>query len=156
MYSIFWEESPLSTVQNYQLPSEIRTLPLIIAPPTPISKMLKHGSLAVAVVQRQVMVVQAARTHSQREPWVDVYTYAPFGDRVFLASPVPQARISSRDILTIFPADDCAREAATGILELPPRAFSEYMELSSRTQKRHEQLFRSAWSRKAHRRWMVL
>ncbi|KAI0794000.1 hypothetical protein C8Q74DRAFT_1314923 [Fomes fomentarius] len=103
--------------------------------------MLKHGSLAVAVVQRQVMVVQATRTHSQRERWVDVYTYAPFGERVFLASPVPQARISSRDILTIFPTDDAPRQPVSGMLELAPQAFTEYMELSSRTQKRHEQLF---------------
>ncbi|RDX48260.1 hypothetical protein OH76DRAFT_1309398, partial [Lentinus brumalis] len=103
--------------------------------------MLKHGSLAVAVVQRQVMIVQASRTHSQREQWVDVYTYTPFGERVFLASPIPQARISSRDILTIFPTEESACQPTTGMLELPPKAFSEYVELSSRTQQRHEQLF---------------
>ncbi|KAI0731283.1 hypothetical protein C8Q76DRAFT_587633, partial [Earliella scabrosa] len=102
---------------------------------------LKHGSLAVAIVQRQVMIVQAARTHSQRERWVDVYTYTPFGERVFLASPVPQARIASRDVLAILPTGDAPREPTVGMLELPPNAFTEYMELSSRTQKRHEQLF---------------
>ncbi|KAI9066951.1 hypothetical protein FKP32DRAFT_1644832 [Trametes sanguinea] len=114
--------------------------------------MLKNGSLAIAVVQRQVMLVQAARSHNQRERWVDVYTYTPFGDRVFLASNVPQARIASRDILTIFPEEDGVREPTAGMLELPPQAFYEFMELSSRTQKRYEQLF-SAWSSKAKRRW---
>ncbi|KAI0629176.1 hypothetical protein C8Q77DRAFT_1220373 [Trametes polyzona] len=110
--------------------------------------MLKHGSLAVAVVQRQVMVVQAARTHSQRERWVDVYTYTPFGERVFLASDVPQARIAARDILTIFPEDEGARAPTPGMLELPPQAFWEYVELSSRTQKRYEQMLANAWSAK--------
>ncbi|KAL1943093.1 hypothetical protein VTO73DRAFT_4764 [Trametes versicolor] len=105
--------------------------------------MLNNGSLAVAVVQRQVMLVQAARPHDQRERWVDVYTYTPFGERVFLASAVPQARIAARDILTIFPVDDAegARVPAAGMLELPPQAFWEYMELSARGQKRCEQLF---------------
>ncbi|KAI0666749.1 hypothetical protein C8Q78DRAFT_1176302 [Trametes maxima] len=109
--------------------------------------MLKHGSLAVAVVQRQVMVVQAARAHDQRERWVDVYTYTPFGERVFLASAVPQARISARDILTIFPDGEGVYEPTTGMLELPAQAFCEYMELSDRTQRRYEQLF-SAWTPK--------
>ncbi len=101
------------------------------------------------------IALSATRTHNQRERWVDVYTYAPFGERVFLASPVPQARISSRDILTIFPTDDAPRKPVSGMLELAPQAFTEYMELSSRTQKRHEQLF-NAWSTKPRRRWLVL
>ncbi len=70
-----------------------------------------------------------------------MYTYTPFGERVFLASAVPQARIAARDILTIFPADEGARAPAAGMLELPPQAFWEYMELSARGQKRCEQLF---------------
>ena len=110
--------------------------------------------MVVAISTHAVPI--AARTHSQRERWVDVYTYTTFGERVFLASPVPQARISSRDILTIFPADDAPRQPTTGMLELPPKAFFEYIELSSRTQQRHEQLF-SAWQpHKARRRWLVL
>ncbi|KAI0820367.1 hypothetical protein BC628DRAFT_1341674 [Trametes gibbosa] len=120
--------------------------------------MLKDGSLAVAVVQHQVMLVQSARTHHQRERWVDVYTYTPFGERVFLASDVPQARIAARDILTIFPADDGARAPTAGMLELPAQAFWEYVELSARTQKRHEQMFDSALGgrmnlTKGRRRW---
>ncbi|KAI0766564.1 hypothetical protein BD413DRAFT_146544 [Trametes elegans] len=114
--------------------------------------MLKHGSFAVAVVQRKVMLVQAVRNHSQRERWVDVYTYTPFGERVFLASNVPQARISARDILTILPEDDAVRAPAAGMLELPAQAFGEYMDLSARTQKRYEQLF-DAHSAKPRRRW---
>ncbi|OBZ74205.1 hypothetical protein A0H81_05853 [Grifola frondosa] len=109
--------------------------------------MMKHGSLAVAVVQRKVMVVQAARSHNCRDRWVDVYTFAPFGERVFLASAVPHARISSSDILTIFPSDDVVRSPAKGMLELPQKAFSEFMELSGRTQKRYEDLF-SVWAAK--------
>ncbi|KAI8974562.1 hypothetical protein BD414DRAFT_468123 [Trametes punicea] len=114
--------------------------------------MLKHGSFAIAVVQRQVMLVQSVRNHSQRERWVDVYTYTPFGERVFLASDVPQARICATDVLTIFPDDENVHEPTAGMLELPTQAFYEFMELSSRTQKRHEQLF-DAWSARSKRRW---
>ncbi|OCH87375.1 hypothetical protein OBBRIDRAFT_695139, partial [Obba rivulosa] len=104
--------------------------------------MMRHGSLAVALVHRKVMLVQAARSHTQRDPWVDVLTYAPFGDRVFLASNVPQARISARDILTIFPPEDVLRAPTAGMIELPPQAFQEFLELNSRTQERNEVLFK--------------
>ncbi|EMD38914.1 hypothetical protein CERSUDRAFT_112622 [Gelatoporia subvermispora B] len=103
--------------------------------------MIRHGSLAVALVHRKVTLVQAARSHSQRDRWVDVLTYAPFGERYFLASTVPQARISARDILTIFPPEDVLRTPTTDIIELPPQAFQEFLELNTRTQKRNEALF---------------
>ncbi|TFK51732.1 hypothetical protein OE88DRAFT_1609316, partial [Heliocybe sulcata] len=104
--------------------------------------MMDKGTLAVAVVQRQVMIVEATRTHAIRDQWLDVHTYAPFGDRLFLASSVPQARISSRDVLTIFPSTDIFRIPVNGMLELPPQAFSEYLELSARCFTRYENLWK--------------
>jgi hypothetical protein len=56
---------------------------------------------------------------------LDVYTYKPFAEGVFLASEVPQARIASKDLLTIFPATDAIQLLASGMLELPPQAYSE-------------------------------
>ena len=102
-----------------------------------------------------LQLLTAARSHGQRDQWVDVYTYAPFGDGVFLATPVPHARISSRDILTIFPSDDATRHPVPGMLELPPKAFSEYKELSTYTQKRYEQLY-CASATKPRRRWLAI
>lgn len=107
--------------------------------------MVAKGSIAVAMVQRQVVIVQAARTHTQFDLYLDVFTYIPFGNRTFLASSVPQARISPLDILTIFPGSDVIGRPERGMLELPPQAFKEFMELSAMTQKRYETLF-SAWS----------
>ncbi|KAI0705176.1 hypothetical protein BC835DRAFT_1314764 [Cytidiella melzeri] len=113
--------------------------------------MMEHGCLAVAIVQRQVMVVQASRSHSSRESQLDVHTFIPFGSNVFLSSPVPEARISSSDILTIFPTSDrisCDSAGMGEILELSPRAYREFIELSSRMQKKYERLF-DVWSRKS-------
>ncbi|KAF9462941.1 hypothetical protein BDZ94DRAFT_1322238 [Collybia nuda] len=107
--------------------------------------MLKNGSLAVAVVKRQVMVVQATRSHTNRDKYLDVHTYSPFGERVFLATDVPKARIARTDILTIFPSTDITRELAQGILELPQQAFFEFTELSFRHQQRCESLW-SVWT----------
>ncbi|KAL0953513.1 hypothetical protein HGRIS_004737 [Hohenbuehelia grisea] len=100
------------------------------------------GTLAVAVVHHQVVIVQAARSHSKSERWLDVHTYTPFGERLFLASDVPKARIASSDILSVLPSNiPCSAEH--GMLELPPQAFFQYVELSSRARQRHETL----WSR---------
>ncbi|KAF8075067.1 hypothetical protein FPV67DRAFT_613024 [Lyophyllum atratum] len=107
--------------------------------------MMKNGALAVAVVQRQVMIVQATRSHARRDKYLDVHTYSPFGDRVFLSSAVPKARIAPSDILTIFPSTDITRVPAQGMLELPQQAFFEFKELSHRHQERCEDLW-SAWT----------
>jgi hypothetical protein len=72
----------------------------------------------------------------------------PFGaDRVFLATHVPKARITTSDILTIFPPDDVlrTRSPSPGMLELPEEAFTEFNQLSSRTQERYEKLW-NAWA----------
>ncbi len=128
--------------------------------------IMKSGSLAVAMVQRRVMVVQGTRSymplllpsthvplsflksvshpHKQGELWVDVDTFTPFGDRVFLPSACPQARILSSDILAVFPSSDKAN-TSSDMLELQPKAFSEFLELSSRMQKKYEKMF-SMWS----------
>ncbi|KDQ61578.1 hypothetical protein JAAARDRAFT_31034 [Jaapia argillacea MUCL 33604] len=106
--------------------------------------MMNQGSFAVAIVQRKVMIVQATRTHGPQDRWLDVNTYIPFGERIFLPSNVPQARISSSDILTIFPSSDVFDMPAAGeMLEVPPKAFAEFIELSSRNQKRYENLWKA-------------
>ncbi|EDR05554.1 uncharacterized protein LACBIDRAFT_294818 [Laccaria bicolor S238N-H82] len=102
--------------------------------------MLTNGTLAIAIVKRQVMVVQATRSHTTRDKYLDVNTFSLFGDGVFLASDVPKARIASSDVLTIFPSTHVASQ---GLLELPKQAFSEFVEISSRYQKRYESLWNS-------------
>ncbi|KII85847.1 hypothetical protein PLICRDRAFT_178158 [Plicaturopsis crispa FD-325 SS-3] len=108
---------------------------------------MNRGSVAVALVRSQVMVVQAVKSQNQRDRWLDVYTYAPFGERVFLASTVPRARIAPSDILTIYPASDTIHAPANGMLELPVQAYTEFMELSASNQKRYESLW-SSWTAK--------
>ena len=95
----------------------------------------------------------ASRSHSSRETWLDVHTFIPFGSNVFLPSPVPQARISTSDVLTIFTTSDkLTMETPFGseMLEVTPQAYQEFLELSSRTQKKYERLF-DVWSRKLRR-----
>ncbi|PPQ66645.1 hypothetical protein CVT26_009399 [Gymnopilus dilepis] len=106
--------------------------------------MFADGSIAVALVKNQVMVVQAARTHAKREKYLDVRTYQPFGEGVFLASDVPRARISASDLLTVLPPLEDNRLLTQGMLELPKQAYSQYIKLSSRHQKHYESLW-SAW-----------
>ncbi|KAJ7257940.1 hypothetical protein B0H12DRAFT_1015113 [Mycena haematopus] len=106
--------------------------------------MMRDGCLGVAIVSRQVMVIQAVRSHTRRDRFLDVYTFVPFGaDRIFLATDVPRARITTSDILTIFPPDDIlrTRSPSPGMLELPEEAFTEFNELSLRTQKHYEKLW---------------
>ncbi|KAF4610991.1 hypothetical protein D9613_006713 [Agrocybe pediades] len=109
--------------------------------------MFSDGSIAVALVKNQVMLVQASRTHAKREKFLDVRTYAPFGEGVFLATSVPAARIASSDLLTVLPPSEISSlMGEQGMLELPKnsKAFSQYMQLSSRHQKKYESLW-SAW-----------
>lgn len=103
--------------------------------------MLRYGSVAVALVQRQVMVVQAAHTYDHGDGFLEVYTFAPFHDRVFTATAAPCARIAPGDLLTIFPDTDVFSMPARDILELPPQAFGEYHELRTRYVKRSEKLW---------------
>jgi len=101
---------------------------------------MHNGTLAVAVVQRHIMIVQAARSHSRCDRWLDVYTFKPFGDRIFFVSDVPQARISSADILAIFPYR--APATSKDMIELPRQAWDEFLELSARNQQKYEALWR--------------
>ena len=101
----------------------------------------------------QLTMNSASRSHSSRETWLDVHTFIPFGSNVFLPSPVPQARISTSDVLTIFTTSDkLTMETPFGgeMLEVTPQAYQEFLELSSRTQKKYERLF-DVWSRKLRR-----
>lgn len=87
------------------------------------------------------LTLTAARTHSYRDNLLDVHTFIPFGERTFLVSSIPEARISPLDILTIFPSSHVVRMPAKGMLELPQNAFEEFMKLNGRMQERYEKLF---------------
>jgi len=110
--------------------------------------MLSYGSIAVALVQRRVMVVQATRPHDKCERYLDVYTFTPTSDsgRTFLVSDAPCARINSGDLLTVFDDDD-AMTIPRDTLELPQKAYDEFSELSSRRGKRFDAVW-SAWKGK--------
>ncbi|KAG0709200.1 hypothetical protein DFH29DRAFT_886987 [Suillus ampliporus] len=106
---------------------------------------MNRGTVAIAVVQHQVMIIQLVQaasgcSHDRRDQWLDVYTYTPFGDHLFLASSVPQARIAPSDLLTVFPF----RTATTDMIELPARAYQEFLQLKAKHQKKQENLWR-AW-----------
>lgn len=66
-----------------------------------------------------------------------MHTYTPLGPRVFLRAAVPEARIAPADVLRVLPA----AAADAGVLELPPRAYAEFVALSARTQEKYERLF---------------
>ncbi|KAL4063169.1 hypothetical protein V8B97DRAFT_1955840 [Scleroderma yunnanense] len=99
---------------------------------------MNQGTVAIALVQRQVMIIQATQSHTHSDRWLDVYTYVPFGDRLFLASAVPQARIASADLLGVFPF----RTPTTDMIELPEYAYQEFLELSAKHQLRYENMWR--------------
>ncbi|KAI0313532.1 hypothetical protein OF83DRAFT_1065353 [Amylostereum chailletii] len=109
--------------------------------------MLKYGSVAVAIVNRQVVVVQAVRPHDHKDRYVDVYTFAPLSRGVFLAAAAPCARIPSKDILTIFPSADIFLMPARDVLELPASAYEEFRDLSARMKRRPDNLW-MAWKSK--------
>jgi hypothetical protein len=100
--------------------------------------MLSYGSVAVALVQRRVMVVQASRPHDKCERYLDVYTFTPSSDsgRTFLASDAPYARINSNDLLAVFDEDEDVMILPRDVLELPQKAYDEFNELSSRKSRR--------------------
>lgn len=121
------------------------------------------GTVAVAMVKRQVVIVQgshyflstliyvplilpitAVRHHTKHDKYVDVHTYAPFGERVFIASNVPDARIPASDVLAVLASPgqaEAVHPVAQGMLELSYRAFSDYMKLSMSRQKKHERMW---------------
>ncbi|KAI9511592.1 hypothetical protein F5148DRAFT_1170276 [Russula earlei] len=114
--------------------------------------MLSYGSVAVALVQRRVMVVQASRPHDMCERYLDVYTFTPSSDtrsngRTFLASESPCARINSNDLLTVFDDGEGGLTIPHDVLELPQKAYDEFSELSSRKSKRFDSMW-SAWKGK--------
>ncbi|KAF5309287.1 hypothetical protein D9611_014663 [Ephemerocybe angulata] len=77
--------------------------------------MMKNGSFAVAVVQRQVVVVQATKSHSKREKYLEVTPYTPFGgSRIFLSlSGQPYTvRIPSSDVLALLPSSQSSPAAS--------------------------------------------
>lgn len=117
------------------------------------------GNGCTGCVQRPVRICRllltlcpaASRSHSRRDTWLEVHTFTPLGNRIFLPSDVPQARIARGDILSIFPSGDRVNFAG-GMLELPPKAYAEYIELSSRMQEKYEKLFSAMAERPRRRR----
>jgi len=98
---------------------------------------MNRGTLAVAVVRHEVVLVQSARTHTSREGNVDVFIFRHFGHRTFLADPArPRTRIPAYDLLCILSPSDAVRCPLTGMLELPKIAYGEYVENMKRHQKR--------------------
>jgi len=138
--------------------------------------MMKHGSLAVAIVHRQVVVVKAVRSHTKRDRFLDVCTFSPIGDRLFIASDFPNARIPTSDILTIFPfgytpssatpqpitltssassetlIEEHIQTLTVEMLELPPNAFAEFQQLCFRNQEQCDKLWVSGQSSNLGRR----
>ena len=111
--------------------------------------MVVQGTLHLHFITLNVflMVVLnvAARTHTKADKFLDVRTYTPFGQGVFLASEVPSARIASVDVLSMLPPlEDKEDLLNQGMLELPQTAFSQYVELTSCHTKKYESLW-SAW-----------
>ncbi|PBK99411.1 hypothetical protein ARMGADRAFT_1007961 [Armillaria gallica] len=103
--------------------------------------MLSDGAVGIAMVQHRVTIVQSARSHTRRDGWLDVYTFMPFGERLFLETHVPKARIAPSDLLAIFPSSDVFHTPTQGMLQLPQKAFAEFTELTSWNQKRCEDLW---------------
>ena len=121
------------------------------------------GTVAVAMVKRQVMIVQgsrhslthiypqsyiasiaAVRHHTKHDKYIDVHAYAPFGERIFIASNVPDARIPASDVLAVIASPgqaEAVHPVAQGMLELSYRAFSDYMKLSISHQKKYERMW---------------
>ncbi|KAI0788782.1 hypothetical protein C8Q75DRAFT_807516 [Abortiporus biennis] len=107
--------------------------------------VVEKGCTGVAMVQRQVVLIEASRTHTVHDRYLEVFTYIPFGHRTFLATEVPLARIPPMDVLTIFPSSDVMRKPEKGMLEIPPKAFAEFLELNAMAQKKYERLY-NAWA----------
>ena len=113
---------------------------------------MRNALALTQVYANDALHTTASRSHKRNDAWIDVHTFMPLGNRVFLPSAVPEARICSSDILSIFPATDRI-DVEGGMLELPPKAYSEFVELSSRMQEKYELLFSSmSQSRKVRRR----
>jgi len=119
--------------------------------------MMKHGSFAVAVVQRQVVVVQAAQSQGKRDKYVSVNTYFPFGgDGLFVTSPLPSpSRIASSDVLRVISedgeSDSCSLMSDDGVdicdegmIKLPACLLQEFASLTAKQAKKNERAW-TAW-----------
>jgi len=112
--------------------------------------MLSYGSVAVAIVQRRVMVVQSSRPHDKSERYLDVYTFTTTNDagRTFLVSDAPCARITSDDLLAVFDDEDDGLTIPHDVLELPQKAYDEFNVLSSRKNSKRFDAVWAAWKGK--------
>ncbi|KAK2465676.1 hypothetical protein APHAL10511_002220 [Amanita phalloides] len=120
-----------------------------------VSQMyMSAGTIAIAMVKRQVMIVQTVRPHTKHDTHIDVHAYAPFGERVFIATSVPEARIPASHVLAVVVApsppprtDEESVDAVTqDMLELSCKAFAEYRKISLRHQKKYERMWSAMMS----------
>ena len=88
----------------------------------------------------------ALDSRSRQDNLLHVHTFVPFGQRTFLLSSVPQARIPPRDLLTIFCASDITAIDSQGAVDLSSKAYAEFVELGRMMQEKYERMF-SVWSK---------
>ena len=100
-----------------------------------------NSSLIMIVLQSS-----ALESQSRRDNLLHVHTFVPFGQRTFLLSSVPQARIPPRDLLTIFCASDITAIDSQGAVDLSAKAYTEFVELGRMMQEKYERIF-SVWSK---------
>lgn len=102
--------------------------------------MLSNGTLAIALIKQRIVIVQSVRNHGRSDKYLDIITFDPFGECIFLPSQVPTARIQSSDVLQIL-SNEAARVAQTDILEVPVDFFNQYISFRTRQQPKRESLW---------------
>lgn len=106
----------------------------------------------VVKFSKLISSIPAVRYHDSTARFIDVHTFVPLGDRIFTSVDTMSARISSKDVLALFPINAYDMVATmTGELELPEKAFMQYESLRMRNMQRSEGLW-SSWKTKTTRR----
>ncbi|KIJ55402.1 hypothetical protein M422DRAFT_240015 [Sphaerobolus stellatus SS14] len=102
---------------------------------------MECGTLAVAFVRHEVVLVQLACTYVTLPRCLEVIPYRSFGQKTFLASSL-RTRIPTTDIITILPSMGSLCPI-TGMLELPEPSYSIYTERARAHQRRLSQVWNS-------------
>ncbi len=69
-----------------------------------------------------IVIIFSCTIAYRRDGWLDVYTFMPFGERLFLEEHVPKARIAPSDLLAIFPFERCFSHANAGDATASPES----------------------------------
>jgi len=118
--------------------------------------MIDEGTLALATIQRKVVVVRAIKSHAYSDRSLDVLVYLPFGERLFITPPNVHGRrvkIPSKDLLFIFSASDYPNSTDPEMIELPPKAYDEYVELTAMNRRKLDLLWSQLNCPLKIRRW---